>query len=377
MLSRWRERRKSSALVLPTVLFVQAFAILPPSESQQLYFSPNPPACANKVALIAHRLTTIAATIIQETVICANHLGFHGGWDDVKDGFYFEHDEMRWPLHHSERACAIRIVSTVAMVSALASDIEGFLFVCFNINQGCGQSIAKGLKLVTQTAIVGSRASLFCEAPGGDQPYWSNHDLPLKGFMCWKIIWKQIKLLLQAAKYIDVAVMLCPAETAAPLPEPEPAPANAPLPEPATELSNSTNAETAAPLPEPVPANVPLPEPATELNNSTNASSNSFAINQDPVSATPGILENELDQSSTTGDETVEPHARTELQGTALLNVTSVGLTANSQAAVKIQSQSWREVNRPGTLGNVQVQVQGSLFPRGNPEMASERRLKA
>lgn len=193
------------------------------------YFSPNPPGCATTVTRILSRLTILASAITRETTVCAYRFGFHEGLDDVQSGYVFDHDERNWPLDHSERSCAIKIVGTIGQVSGLVADVEALLFVCFNINQGCGQTIAKAFKLITRAANIGVRTSVYCEVPGKDQPYWPNHDIPLKGFLCWKIVWKQLQLLLTAAKFVDVAVMMCPTSPQEP-PQPSPAPLLEPLP---------------------------------------------------------------------------------------------------------------------------------------------------
>jgi len=57
-------------------------------------------------------------------------------------------------------------------------------------------------------ALVG--ATLSCAPPGSDPPYFSNNDIPIRGFICWERVERIVERLLVSARYIDSAIQTCP-----------------------------------------------------------------------------------------------------------------------------------------------------------------------
>jgi len=197
----------------------------------KVYMAPNPPSCALEFTNIMYHLTKVAVDITLETKTCAWNMGWLG---QTPFG-----DKQQWPFH-KERACTVLVLQTISLVGAVVGDIEAIMFDCFDHNQACGQAIAHAAQFLIDSANALVVAASVCEPPGADAPFYSVHDVPVKGFICWATIWHSIQRILKASKFIDVALLSCD-QTPSPIPDEVAPPAPVPDEEIDGESENSTS----------------------------------------------------------------------------------------------------------------------------------------
>jgi len=161
-------------------------------------FSPNPPACAENVAKVVRDATEVASRIVQETTLCAEGLG----WSP-------QFDEPGFPNWHEPQRCADSITFTLAFAARFFADFFSASFNCLNINQACAQSVSEIVRAMLESIESIIQATRFCEPPGVPPNYWNN-DIPAQGIDCWWRVWHSIERIMKAAKFIDVAVSVCP-----------------------------------------------------------------------------------------------------------------------------------------------------------------------
>lgn len=107
--------------------------------------------------------------------------------------------------HHRERVCAAHTITQIATFVGAAGDGLAISFDCFNNNQACGQAIAAAIQRFLQAGGALVAAADFCEPPviGPDA---------LAAFNCYRKVWHAMQKMIQASKFIDVAVATCPAD---------------------------------------------------------------------------------------------------------------------------------------------------------------------
>lgn len=186
------------------------------------YVSPNPPACAMRIADIFMHLTGIAVKITSETLVCSAHFGFH-------NEVLYSGNSLNYPLSHDEYICAVQILGTIASMVAVVSDWEAIMFNCGNVNQACQQTATAAVKLILAAGATLSQAVQLCQPEGGAAPYFPGSDIPVQGWFCWMKVWSTVTYLMNAGKFSKTAWETC----AEPQPKPHMVqPAPEPQPEP-------------------------------------------------------------------------------------------------------------------------------------------------
>lgn len=158
-----------------------------PGQSTHRIFSPNPPACAAEVADDLKHFTDIGTGIVTLTTKCA----MNGGWRDVAGRTQF----------HSKFTCAGALIDTIQQCADTASSTMALVFDCFNDNQACGQSIAAVISNFLDVAAALLSATKTCEPMQQDEV--------ISGWKCWADTFKATQRIVQAAKFIDVAISTC------------------------------------------------------------------------------------------------------------------------------------------------------------------------
>jgi len=195
----------------------------PPKLGEPGFVAPNPPSCVAEWADTTMDLTEFAGFVTLSTASCAQRQGWTGQtpWGN----------KVKYPLH-DQRACAGDVLGGASLLFSSVGDLEAAAFDCFGDNQACGEMIMDSAEYLVDAAIALTKAVKDCPYTGDNPPWNSNKDLPLKGWGCWKNIWRVIQRLVKTAKSIDVAVATCeltppepqPAATPKPQPKPKPAP---------------------------------------------------------------------------------------------------------------------------------------------------------
>jgi len=162
------------------------------------WVSPNPPSCVVDLADLLASLVGAVQALIGSMIACPPVFA---------EGITYA---------EQQRLCALPILNFLTFGSDAVADVEGAAFDCFNQNQACGQAISFASGDLLDVAIAITAVIDLC-------PFTVNED----GFTCWARIWNIVQLLVEAAKYIDVALATCPITENLSEPKPE-----GPAPEP-------------------------------------------------------------------------------------------------------------------------------------------------
>lgn len=164
-------------------------------------FSPNPPKCAEVVSDAIRDIVEVSVRITDETSLCATATSVGYGTGPIGSGSISS--------SHRPLFCGESIVLQLAFWSRLAADLLSGSFNCFNNNQVCGQATSEIVRAFLEALTSLISADRFCMLPGvGPNP------LPVSdeaGYKCFDRIWHAIARMFKMAKFIDVAVMSCPA----------------------------------------------------------------------------------------------------------------------------------------------------------------------
>lgn len=172
-------------------------AIIPPA----YVFDPNTPGCANSFGLAMEHSVEGTTRVVRATVLCARERGWYGQT-------IFGNKKV-YPFHN-DRRCAESIFRIISEYAETARDIFDAMATCFQIDQGCAQSISGTLENFMEALEALMGATLACAPPGADPPYFSNDDIPVRGFICWERVERIVERLLVSARYIDSAIESCP-----------------------------------------------------------------------------------------------------------------------------------------------------------------------
>jgi len=205
---------------------------------QPKVFSPNPPACADRLASVVWDATEIGVRIVTEAKLCAAG----AFWGSMLP--YTNLPEWNQPT-----VCGESIVLQLSFWAKMLSDFFSVMFNCFNNNQACGQAVAGSISAFLRAALSLMQAVKLCEPPGEYGDDWVNKDIPVNGLNCWGRVWNTVRWLMTAAKSIDVALSGCPKSASqALMAPPPPAASTADGGGASGDNSSNSSAEDAAPL---------------------------------------------------------------------------------------------------------------------------------